>query len=185
MMPNIIPKAKEFASLMHAGQKRKEGIPFIIHPKSVARILEEVVFEAWPHAKPTPKKPKYEIILSVAWLHDVLEDTPVTYDDLKINFGKDIADMVYLLSRNVNREEYKTRIKNSDYTVKIIKLADTLHNVYDPYSLSYLSPASIQRKIDDCLEFYIPLAMEVCPIIGCKLIDSIDNFLKFSGGYEK
>lgn len=172
-MKGVIRRAKEFAYLMHKGQTRKEGIPFITHPAGVVRILEEIVSE------------EEDIILSIAWLHDILEDTPTTYNHLNILFGKAIADRVYLLSRNIGREEYKKRIENSDYIVKLVKLADTLHNIYNPYSLIHLSQKGVQRKLEDCKEFYIPLAIEVCPSLGCKLIESVDNYLKFVGGYGK
>jgi len=142
------------------------------------RILKEFVSETWPEPADRPKPEDDKTIFPVAWLHDTLEDTVAEYEDLKELFGESIADMVYLLSRNVNREEYKSRIKNSNYVVKIVKLADTLHNVHNPYSLSYLSEKGIQRKIDDCISFYIPLAMEICPSIGYKLKESVDNYLK-------
>lgn len=170
----MIQKAKHLAELMHAAQRRKGGMPYVMHPRGVVKILEDIILKEGLHDK--------EVILSVAWLHDLLEDTPVTYDYLMKEFGKSIAYRVYLLSRNVGREEYKARIRNSDYIVKLVKLADVLHNVHNPYFLSYLSPTGIQRKIDDCRSFYIPLAMEVCPDIGCKLKESIDSYLRISGG---
>lgn len=165
MKNNLIQRAKEFSELMHAGQKRKEGIPYITHPAGVVKILIEEGIED-------------QVTLSVAWLHDTLEDTVAKYAYLKELFGIYIAYKVYILSRNVDREEYKLRIKNSDYTTQLVKLADTLHNVHDPYSLSYLPTRSIQRKIDDCRMFYIPLAMKTCPSIGYQLKESIDNYLK-------
>lgn len=172
MNQNLIQKAKEFAYKMHEGQKRKGGLPYITHPKGVVRILEEEGFTE-------------ETALSIAWIHDTLEDTVATYKDIEKELGKDIASRVYILTRNVDREEYKTRIKNSDLIVKLVKLADTLHNVHNPYLMSYLSDEGIKKKIDDCTEFYIPLAMQVCPSIGYKLKESIDNFLKIFGGYKK
>lgn len=168
MKEDIVQKAKELAYKMHKGQKRKGGMPYITHPEGMTGILDNILLE---------KKEK-ETIASVAWLHDLLEDTAVTYEYLIEGFGKDIADKVYILSRNVGEEEYKARIKNSDSIVQIVKLADVLHNVHDPYSFSYLSPKGIQRKLEDCEAFYIPLAMEVCPIIGYMLKKSISNYLK-------
>lgn len=172
MKEDIVQKAKELAYTMHQDQKRKDGLPYITHPKGVVKILAgEGIID--------------ETIISVAWLHDVLEDTPIEYESLEKQFGKNIAEKVYILSRNIDREEYKLRIKNSDYAVKIIKLADTLHNIHDAYSLSYLPQTSIQRKIDDCMSFYIPMAVEVSSTICCKIIESIDNYLRFSGGMKK
>ncbi|MDP2908004.1 MAG: HD domain-containing protein [Nanoarchaeota archaeon] len=177
MNQTLVKKAKEFAYKMHEGQKRKGGMPYITHPEGVVKILEQIILKEGLNDK--------EVILSVAWLHDLLEDTAITYECLREGFGKDIADKVYLLSRNVCEEEYKTRIKNSDSIVKLVKLADTLHNIHDPYLMSYLSDNGIKKKIDDCKEFYIPLAMQVCPSIGFKLKDSIDAFLKIFRRYEK
>jgi len=169
MKDNIAQRAKEFAELMHKGQKRKDGIPFITHPAGVVKILKREGISD-------------ERTISIAWLHDTIEDTVAEYEDLEKEFGKEIADRVYILSRNISREEYKARIKNSDYVVKVVKLADTLHNVHNPYSMCYLSPAGIQRKIVDCRLFYIPLAMDVFPILGYMLKKSIDNYLKIFGG---
>jgi len=172
MEKNLIQKAKKLATKLHEGQTRKEGIPYIIHPRGVVNILKYQGITD-------------ETILSVAWLHDVLEETSISYEKLKNKFGKTIADKVYLLSRNVDRKEYKIRIKNSDYIVKLVKIADTFHNIQDPYSLSYLPEKSIQRKIEDCRSFYIPLAMEVCPSIGYGLKYSIDNYVRIYGGIKK
>jgi len=170
MNQTLVEKAKEFAYKMHEGQKRKGGKPYITHPEGVVKILEQIILKEGLNDR--------EVILSVAWLHDLLEDTAITYECLREGFGKGIADKVYLLSRNVCEEEYKTRIKNSDSIVKLVKLADVLHNIHNPYTFSYLSPKGIQKKIDDCKSFYIPLAIEVCPAIGYMLKDSIDNYLK-------
>lgn len=172
MSQTLVEKAKEFAYKMHEGQKRKGGMPYITHPEGVVKILEKAGVND-------------EAALSVAWIHDTLEDTPTKYEDLEQEFGKDVANRVYILTRNVSREDYKARIKNSDYLVKIVKLADTLHNVHNPYLMSYLSDEGIKKKIDDCTEFYISLAMQVCPSIGYKLKESIDNFLKIFGRYKK
>ncbi|MBU4501354.1 MAG: HD domain-containing protein [Nanoarchaeota archaeon] len=165
----MIQKAKDLATILHEGQKRKEGTHYITHPAGVVDILKQEGINN-------------EKILSVAWLHDTLEDTIISYKKLTNEFGKNVSDKVYLLSRNVDRDKYKTRIENSSYTVQIVKLADTLHNVHDPYSLNYLSEKGIQRKIYDCREFYIPLAKKICPSIGNKLEESIDNYLKIFGG---
>lgn len=165
MKQGLSQKAKDFAYKMHKGQKRKGGLPYITHPKGVVKILEEIGIND-------------EVTISAAWLHDTLEDTVTKYEDLEKEFGKNIADMVYNLTRNVDRESYKSRIKTSGYLVKVIKLADTLHNVHNPYLMRYLSDEGVKKKIGDCIEFYIPLAMQICPSIGYKLKESISNYLK-------
>lgn len=170
MSQTLSQKAKEFAYKAHEGQKRKGGLPYITHPEGVVRILQEYGVSD-------------DTVLSIAWVHDILEDTDTKYEDLEKEFGKDVANRVYLLTRNVDREEYKLRIKSSDLITKIIKIADTLHNVQNPYLMRHLSEIGIKRKIDDCEEFYIPLAMQVCPVMGYKLKESIDNYLKIFGRY--
>jgi len=172
MRQSLTQKAKEFAYKMHEDQKRKGGLPYITHPEGVVKILEGIGIND-------------DVAISAAWLHDTLEDTVAKYEYLEKEFGKDVADIVYTLTRNVNREDYKTRIKNSGYPVQIIKLADTLHNVHNPYLMNYLSDEGIKKKIDDCIGFYIPLAMKVCPNIGYKLRDSINNYLKIFWRYKK
>lgn len=179
MKVDVVQRAKEFAETMHQGQKRKDGTPYITHPAGVVGILEEVL-GIWPLLD----IPEENIVFSVGWLHDTLEDTATEYEELKRLFGKSIAYRVYLLSRNVDREKYKSRIKSSDYTVRLIKLADVLHNVHDPHSLSYLPAESVQRKIDDCKMFYIPLAMNTCQTIGYMLKESVNNYLKILGCKE-
>lgn len=136
-MENTSQTALEFATKAHAGQTRKfTGVPYITHPVAVAKIAKDAVskFET------TFSK---DLLEAVALLHDVLEDTAVTYDELLHVFGKDVADRVRILTK-VPGETYLQailRAKGDDVT-KIVKLADNIHNSSD------LKPGSLRDKYE-------------------------------------
>lgn len=118
-------KAASFASLMHDGQFRKDGVtPYIAHPMRVALILENVF-----HIHD-------DVVITSALLHDTLEDTLADYDQIEREFGKDVADIVAALTkdktlRNTEREAaYDEGLKKASWHAIVIKLAD----VYDNYS---------------------------------------------------
>jgi (p)ppGpp synthase/HD superfamily hydrolase len=123
MIKERIHKAYEFAKAKHAGQKRKNSnLDYFTHPKYVARIVEQIISN--------------EKLVSVALLHDVLEDTDTTYDELVDIFGEEIAGLVYELT---NKTEERNGRKKKDYILDkmakmsnealLVKLADRLHNV--------------------------------------------------------
>ena len=99
------------AKLAHCGQTDKSGEPYINHPITVATYLED---------------PKLKVI---AVLHDIIEDTCVTYEDLYSVFGKETADHVLLLTRKHDEDyfEYIDRVKKDPVATKV-KLADLHHN---------------------------------------------------------
>ena len=88
----FVMKAYEYAKLMHKDQKRKSGEPYIIHPVNVAIILADLDMDV-------------ETIVS-ALLHDVVEDTPATYDDIKEMFSEDVAKIVDGVTK-LNKLNYK------------------------------------------------------------------------------
>ena len=109
-------KAKEFARIIHAGQLRKDGeTPYLIHLEETANLLEKIGISN-------------EDIKCSARLHDSMEDCGFSKEVIEKEFNGNIARIVQALTRDVSREEYNERIKNSDYSVQIIKLADTVHN---------------------------------------------------------
>jgi len=120
-------EALEFAKIKHEGQKRDEGVPYFEHIKGVLDIL----------IKETDAT--YDKILTVAVLHDVLEDTDCTYEELEDEFGEEVAGAVLLLTRKKDPvtgekepyEEYTKRIfENEEFMyVRSIKAADRLHNL--------------------------------------------------------
>ena len=133
-MEEKLQEAIEFATEAHGNQKRKyTGEPYITHPIAVMEIVREV-----PHT---------EEMLMAAVLHDTVEDTPVTIEDIKTKFGTKVAELVDGLT-DVSRPEHgnrKTRkaldrahLAKQNAEVQTIKLADLIHNTksierYDPH----------------------------------------------------
>ena len=133
-MQEKLQEAIEFATEAHGDQKRKyTGEPYITHPIAVMEIVREV-----PHT---------EEMLMAAVLHDTVEDTPVTIEDIKTKFGTKVAELVDGLT-DVSRPEHgnrKTRkaldrahLAKQNAEVQTIKLADLIHNtmsigLYDPH----------------------------------------------------
>lgn len=149
----IIEKAIDYACSKHEGQYRKTGEEYIIHPLSVAIILTTI------------KADKDTIIASL--LHDVLEDTPTSKEELENLFGKTVANLVdgvtKINSINVSTEnEYLTNYykkiivgMSEDVRVIIIKLADRLHNMRTLYAI----PVDRQKlKAKETLEILAPIA---------------------------
>lgn len=119
-------KAKAFAVKAHNGQVRKgePEKPMIIHPIDVARILKQYEFD--------------ENVVSAGYLHDVVEDTSYELEDIKNNFGEDIASLVYGASepdKSLSWEERKThtieQTKNLDFRHKAVICADKISNLED------------------------------------------------------
>ncbi len=148
-----IKKAYDFAMQAHQGQKRSSGEEYFIHPCAVVEILADFGFDS-------------STIIG-AFLHDVLEDTPITPEQLKQEFGQEILDLVEGVTKLdklqfVNREEAQAEnfrkifiAMAKDLRVIIIKLADRLHNMR---SLKYLPPEKQQYISKETLEIYAPLA---------------------------
>ena len=149
----FVMKAYEYAKLMHKDQKRKSGEPYIIHPVNVAIILADLDMDV-------------QTIVS-ALLHDVVEDTPATYDDIKEMFSEDVAKIVDGVTK-LNKLNYKSSeafqaenlrkmilAMNNDIRVIIVKLADRLHNLR---TLEYMNEEKRKQKAQETIEIYAPLA---------------------------
>ncbi|MDO8509478.1 MAG: HD domain-containing protein [Nanoarchaeota archaeon] len=146
---NLESKASKFATQAHEGQLRKDGkTPYITHCAGVVSLLKEIGIDD-------------EDTLCAAWLHDTIEDCGVTREYIKREFNTNIARIVSQLTRDVDREAYKERIKNADYQVQIVKLADTVHNC-STMTHPRVSKETIRRKLEDCKDLYFDLAKEVC-----------------------
>ena len=149
----FVMKAYEYAKLMHKDQKRKSGEPYIMHPVNVAIILADLDMDV-------------ETIIA-ALLHDVVEDTSATYDDVKNMFSEDIANIVdgvtklnklnYKSSEDFQAENLRKMIlaMNNDIRVIIVKLADRLHNLR---TLEYMNEEKQKQKAKETIEIYAPLA---------------------------
>ena len=144
--------AFEFAREAHSPQKRKSGEPYIIHPVNVARIVaEELELGVDP--------------VIAAFLHDVVEDTPYTIEDIKERFGEDVAFLVgvvtkekkdkYVQSKQV--DNFRQILASMQYDVRalLIKLADRLHNMR---TLSSMRPDKQMKIAGETDYFYAPLA---------------------------
>lgn len=148
-----IKKAYEFAKAAHEGQKRSSGEDYFIHPCAVVEILADFGFDS--------------STVIAAFLHDVLEDTPVTPEQLAEEFGQEILELVEGVTKLdklqfTNREEAQAEnfrkffmAMAKDLRVIIVKLADRLHNMR---SLKYLPPEKQQYISRETLDIYAPLA---------------------------
>ena len=153
--------AEQYAWMYHKGQfRRNSELPYIVHPENTVNYMKKFRVDD-------------EDSLAIAWLHDTIEDTSLTYNRIKNVFGRDIADGVYLLTRNVDRNEYKRRLSSAPENIRMIKLCDTLDNIT---TLECLSSEGIKRKVDDCQDYYIPMAEELCPEIAEEMRRYISNF---------
>ena len=149
----LIDRAYHFAKEHHKGQIRKSGEPFIAHCVEVARLLAQLGLD--------------HTTVAAGLLHDVIEDTPATYEEVTEQFGDKIAeliagvtkiDQITYESREVRQAEtYRKMLLSTvkDIRVILIKLADRLHNMR---TLQYLSPESRERTASETLEVYAPLA---------------------------
>jgi len=153
---NDIQRAYELASNAHAGQFRLSGEDYICHPVSVAIILSGMKMDA-------------DCIMA-ALLHDVLEDTDVTYNELSEQFNEDVAGLVDAVSK-LTKINFKTReeaqAENTrkmflamakDIRVIIIKLSDRLHNMQ---TIGVMKPASRRRIAKETLDIYAPIAQRL------------------------
>ena len=143
-------KAKEFATEAHKGQLRKDGETlYINHCSNVVSLLVGGGISD-------------EDVLCAGWLHDIIEDCGFTKEQLEQEFNSNVARIVDQLTRNVDRDAYKKRIRNADYQVQIVKLADTVHNCSEMTHLN-ITQETIMKKVEDCESLYINLAKEICP----------------------
>ncbi len=149
---DLIKRAYEYAEKMHAGQMRKSGDPYITHPLSVAYILATL------HASPT--------VISAGLLHDVIEDTEATYDDVTLIFNMEIADLVTGVT-NLKNLKYESREQKTvenfqklflamakDIRVIIIKIADRLHNIR---TLDVRSENARRRIAKETIDIIVPI----------------------------
>jgi len=123
---DILERAERFAVGRHEGQFRRDGVtPYVMHPKAVMAILRDELGVTDPE------------VLSAALLHDTIEDTRTDYDDLCGEFGKRVADLVSVLTKDkrlpeARRErEYFARLARAPRDARLCKVGDTLHNLRD------------------------------------------------------
>ncbi len=157
LKPGIVEDAYQYAKKMHDGQFRSSGEPYYTHPVEVAGILVGMKMDIGT--------------VVTAILHDTLEDTEATYDELKKAFGKEVADLVNGVSK-LTQIESKSRegkqaenfrklllAMSEDIRVLIVKLADRLHNMR---TIEGIDNENKRRRIAlETLEIYVPLAERI------------------------
>ena len=147
-------KAYKFALNAHQNQKREEGVPYIIHPVAVANILTELKLDS--------------ATITTGLLHDTIEDTNVTYENVKKEFGEEVAKLVDGVTKiseleekasdNSKAENFRKLIlaTSKDIRVLLVKLADRLHNMRTIHFMK--DKEKIVRKAKETMEIYAPLA---------------------------
>ena len=149
----LIDRAVEYADAKHCHQKRKDGSPYIIHPLAVAEIVAEMGLDI-------------DALLG-ALLHDCIEDTDASHDEIEKLFGQTVAELVEGVTK-LTRANFETseqaQMENlrkmfmamsKDIRVVLIKIADRLHNMR---TMQYQTPAKQVKKCRETMDIYAPLA---------------------------
>jgi guanosine-3',5'-bis(diphosphate) 3'-pyrophosphohydrolase len=149
----IIRRAWEFCVQHHTGQLRASGEPYVLHPLEVAQVLAEMKLDS--------------TAIAAGLLHDAVEDTPVTTEDISEQFGEQVAHIVEGVTKIdkiqfANREDRQAENVRkmllamvSDVRVVLIKMADRLHNMR---TLQHLAPERQESIARETLDIYAPLA---------------------------
>ena len=150
---SLIDKAVDYANKKHAAQKRKDGSPYIIHPLAVAQIVTEMGLDM-------------DAILG-ALLHDCIEDTDASHEEIEKLFGPTVAELVEGVTK-LTRADFSSREQaqmenlrkmfmamSKDIRVVLIKIADRLHNIR---TMQYQSPEKQIAKCQETMDIYAPLA---------------------------
>ncbi len=140
--PHLWQEAASFAARAHRNQIRKDGqTPYIAHPMRVAMTIRHIF-----GCEDT-------VAMCAGMLHDTIEDTTTDYDDLLKHFGREVADIVAAMTKNMAMEEharerdYDHRLAHADWRARLVKLADVYDNLCDSRDLSPESAAKLPEKI--------------------------------------
>ena len=167
-------KAYDYSKKAHKNQKRASGEEYFIHPCTVAKILVDLGLDS--------------ATIAAAFLHDVIEDTPVSEGDIQKEFGDEVLELVNGVTKlekiefHSKEEEQAENFRKlfvamaKDIRVIIIKLADRLHNMR---SLNFLSVERQQRMARETLEVYAPIASRLgISQVKCELEDLCLKYLE-------
>lgn len=171
---DLVDDAEIFATEKHAGQTLKfsGGLPYILHPAGVVQIVRSV-----DHTPP---------MLAASWLHDTIEDTDTSYEEVVERFGREVADLVLELTK-VSRPEHGSREQRASLdrahlalispAAKTIKLADVIHNSSDIWKHD---PSFARRWLGEKV-----LALDALqggdPALWKRAHDSVHNSLQLLG----
>ncbi|MFN3927241.1 MAG: RelA/SpoT family protein [Pseudanabaenaceae cyanobacterium] len=149
----LIQQAFAFAYQLHSGQLRASGEPYILHPIQVATILRDLGAD--------------QAVIAAGFLHDVIEDTEVTAEELEAKFGKEVRNLVEGVTK-LSKFNFESKTERQaenfrrmflamaqDIRVIIVKLADRLHNMR---TLEHLPPHKQQAIARETMEIFAPLA---------------------------
>ena len=149
----LLQRAYVFSAKVHEGQERLSGEPYLVHPIAVAQILANMRLD--------------EVTVSAGLLHDTIEDTLTTSDELCQTFGEEVSFLVegltkiarieFTSQRERQAENFRKMLvaMSKDIRILLIKLADRLHNMR---TLGFMKDASARRIATETLEIYAPLA---------------------------
>ena len=150
---DLIRDAYAYGAACHKGQFRRSGEAYFVHPVEVAALLTEVRLD--------------DATIITALLHDTIEDTRATYDDVAARFGDEVAQLVDGVTKLTNLELSSVETEQAenfrkllmamskDLRVLLVKLADRLHNMR---TIKALDPAKQQKKARETMDIYAPLA---------------------------
>jgi GTP pyrophosphokinase len=150
---SLVKKAYDYSLKHHDGQTRASGEPYLVHPLEVALVLAEMKMDP--------------VAIAAGLLHDSVEDTSVTIEDIRKEFGEQVAHIVEGVTK-ISKIDFATREEQQaenlrkmmlamvdDIRVVLIKLADRLHNMR---TLEHLQPERQQKIAEETLEIYAPIA---------------------------
>jgi len=183
----LVELAREHCIAYHNTQFRKgSNLPYHTHPMAVAKILDTFGYSD-------------HVTQCIALLHDTVEDTELFTGEIQGRFGYEIANGVFVLSKNTINDEtvedisrvlsidasvfskdqlYKTRLTFARRKIKRVKIADMIHNTRDLISLK---KEGIERKVNDAEKFYIPMGKKIAKLMVKELEGNLDNYWQRSG----